>query len=102
MTVNPKHLIFICTEFELGTSIGEVSRIYGSRGGSLMWRIKTGKGGYAVKQLAPVIDLTSERIVTKYELSETIASRFESQGISAVYAKTNYHHHLSDKHNPLF
>lgn len=92
--MNHKHLQFICTEMLLGSTMGVATRIYGSRGGSLMWQVNTTNGSYAIKQLAPVIDLKSERIVTKYELTETIAYRFTQQGIPAVSALEKSGKHL--------
>ena len=55
--MHEKHLKFICTELQLGPPQAASTRVYGSRGGSLMWRINTEKGSYAIKQLAPAIDL---------------------------------------------
>lgn len=92
--MNHKHLQFICTEMLLGSTMGVATRIYGSRGGSLMWQVNTTNGSYAIKQLAPAIDLKSERIVTKYELTETIAYRFTQQGIPAVSALEKSGKHL--------
>ena len=51
-----------------------------------MWRVNTDKAIYAVKQLAAVIDLKNEKIIAKYELSETIAYQFSQHGIQAVSA----------------
>lgn len=84
--MNQKHLKFICAMLELGMPIGDVSSVYGCRGGSFMWRVSAEKANYAIKQLAPVIDLKSEKILTKYELSEKIAYRFSQQEIQAVSA----------------
>lgn len=92
--MNQKHLHFLCTELQLGSSNGMATSIYGSRGGSLMWQVKTDKGNFAIKQLAPVIDLKNEKIVTKYELSETIAYLFKQQGIPAVFALDKSRKHL--------
>jgi thiamine kinase-like enzyme len=92
--MNQKHQLFICKEFHLGLPDGVATRVYGGRGGSLMWRVNTEKGSYAIKQLAPVIDLKSERIVTKYELSEMIAYRFIQFGIPAVSALEKSGKHL--------
>lgn len=92
--MNPKHQTFICTEFQLGTPSGVPTSVYGCRGGSFMWRVNTKKGSYAIKQLAPVIDLKSEKIITKYELSETIAYQFSQQGIQAVSAIKKAGKHL--------
>jgi len=82
--MNQTHLNFICTELQIGSPKEVAIRVYGSRGGSFMWRVNTEMGSYAIKQLAPSIDLTNEKMVTKYELSETIAYQFSQQGIPAV------------------
>jgi hypothetical protein len=75
--MNQKHLKLICTKLQLGSPEGIATSVYGCRGGSFMWRVNTEKGSYAIKQLAPVIDITSERIVNKYELSETMCASGE-------------------------
>lgn len=92
--MNQKHLKFICKELQLGPLKGTVTSVSGCRGGSFMWRVNTEKSRYAIKQLAPVIDLKSERIITKYELSETIACRFAQHGIPAIYAIEKSGKHL--------
>jgi hypothetical protein len=81
-----RHLQFICTKLKLGSSQGKAERVYGGRGGHLLWRVTTEKGSYCIKQLAPDIDLQNEKNIAKYELSETIAYRFSQQGILAVFA----------------
>jgi len=92
--MHQKHLKFICTEMQLGSPKEEVIRVFGSRGGSIMWRVNTEKGSYAIKQLAPSIDLKNEKMLTKYELSETIAYRFSQHGIAAVCALEKSGKHL--------
>ncbi len=82
--MNQKHQKFICTELQLGSSKEVAIEVYGSRGGHIMWRVNTDKGSYAIKQLAPDVDLKNERMITKYELSESIAYRFIQFGIPAV------------------
>jgi hypothetical protein len=52
----------------------------------MMWRVKTDKASYAIKQLSPHIDLTNESIIKNYDLTEEIASRFADLGIPAVSA----------------
>lgn len=84
--MNKNHLLLLCSEFELGSPVGESIRIYGSRGGSLMWKVNIENSTYAIKQLSPAIDLRNEKIVRKYEISEEIAHQFSKQGIPAVYA----------------
>lgn len=92
--MNQNHLKFICAELDLGVLKGDTTSIYGCRGGSFMWRVSTDKTIYAVKQLAAVIDLKSEKIIAKYELSETIAYQFSQQGIQAVSAIMKAGKHL--------
>ncbi len=75
----------ICAQFHLGTLLHLPIRIHGGLLHS-MWRFDTDKGTYAVKQLSKDIDLTDERIIKNYELSEHIALRFALQGIPAIYA----------------
>lgn len=84
--MNQKHLEFLCAELELGSPSAVVTRVYGSRGGSFMWRARTEKGSYAIKQLAPITDIKNQKIITKYELSEIIAYRFKQRGIPAISA----------------
>ena len=71
--MNQKHLHHLCDELQLGLPSIKVTSINGSRRGSLLWRVNTEKGIYAIKQLAPVIDIKNEKVVAKYELCETIA-----------------------------
>lgn len=92
--MNQKHLKTICKKLQLGSLLGEVSRVYGSRGGSFLWRVNTEKSSYIIKQLAPGIDLNNEKIVTKYELSETIAYQFTQQEVAAVPAIEKFGKHL--------
>lgn len=93
--MNQKHLKFICTELQLGSPEVAVTNVHGCRGGSYMWRVNTDKGTYAIKQLTPEIDLKNEKIVAKYELSETIAYRFAQQGINAISAIKQSGKHLN-------
>lgn len=69
-------LEFIINKFQLGSLENGPIRVYGSRGGSLLWRIKNINGIHVIKQLAPCLDLSNEKMVNKYELSEKIAREF--------------------------
>lgn len=84
--MNQKHLMFLCDELQLDSPNAVPTSVYGSRGGSLMWRVRTKKGSYAIKQLAPNIDLKNQKIINKYELSEIIAYQFKQRGIPTVSA----------------
>ena len=91
--MNIVHLKFICNELQLGIPEEAVTSVHGC-GGSFMWKVNTNKGRYAIKQLAPVIDLKNEKVITKYELSEKIAYRFKQQGIQAISAIEKSGNHL--------
>jgi thiamine kinase-like enzyme len=84
--MNESHLEFICNKLHLGSTIDTPISIYGSRGGSLMWRVNTDKKSYAIKQLSPDIDLTQQKMITKYNLSEEIAEHFFELKIPAICA----------------
>ena len=83
--MNKNHLKILCQHFNMGVPKQEPQRVYG---GLLhrMWRVDTENGSYAVKQLSQDIELTNEKVVKNYELSEHIASRFIKKGIPAVCA----------------
>lgn len=85
LSVNNNHIKEICYHFNLGTPIQAPTR---GHGGLLhiMWRLDTDKSSYAIKQLSKDIDLKNARIITNYELSERIASRFVAQGIPGICA----------------
>lgn len=84
--MDQKHLKLICDQLNLGSYKNAPVRIYGGRGGHLMWRVETDAGIFCIKQLAPDLDINNEKIVTKYELSEAIAKKFSKHGIKAVYS----------------
>lgn len=88
----------ICSNLQLGEPVNEITSVDGSRGGSFIWQVNTDKSRYAVKQLAPAIDLKNEKMIAKYELSESIAHRFARERIAAVsaIAKSGKHLHIID------
>lgn len=92
--MSQNHLNLICIELKLGSLKGEAIRVYGSRGGSLVWRINTDKASYAIKQLAPAIDLKNETIIKKYEVSEMIADQLMQHDIPAISALEKNGKHL--------
>ncbi len=78
-------LNIICASLKLGAPIGSPTRVYG---GLLhaMWKITTDKATFAIKQISKDIDLTNEKIIQNYNLTEEIASRFKELGIPAIAA----------------
>lgn len=83
--MNNNHLIQICNHFDLGKPIGSPERIYG---GLLhtMWKVNTEESSYAIKQISKDIDLTNDKIIQNYNLSEEVADHFKHHGIPAVSA----------------
>ena len=96
-----KHLVEICKVFELGASTAKPTRVHG---GLLhrMWKIKTAKGLYAVKQLSSDINLKDEAINSNYELTEEIATRFAKRGIPAISALKSQDKHLLEIEGTYF
>lgn len=92
--MNISDLELICNRFQLGSLKSGPIRVYGSRGGSLLWRINTNNGSYVIKQLAPCLDMTNKRMVAKYEMSERIAQEFSLQAIPTVVALDESGNHL--------
>jgi serine/threonine protein kinase len=78
-------LNIICAQFNLGTPTGSPSRVYGGLLHS-MWKVDTDKAVFAVKQISKDIDLTNDKIIQNYNLSEEISSRFKELGIPAISA----------------
>ncbi|MBA2654411.1 MAG: aminoglycoside phosphotransferase family protein [Gammaproteobacteria bacterium] len=91
--MNHNHLTRLCQYFNLGQSRQAPERIHGGLL-HLMWRIDTDKGSYAIKQLSKDIDLTDERIVKNYELSEHIARGFAAKNIPALCAIAQFGNYL--------
>ena len=81
--MNQNHLTFICEELTLGSPMTDPTSIYGSRGGSFMWKLKTDRATYAIKQLLPDINLNAKMVV-KYNLSEEIAWRFKCSSLEII------------------
>lgn len=77
------HLTQICDHFNLGKLIDNPIRVYG---GLLhtMWKVNTEKASYAIKQISKDIDLTNDKIIQNYNLTEKIANHFKHLGIPAV------------------
>lgn len=91
--INEKTLIVICTHFNLGTPIADISPV---TGGLLhfMWKLSTTNGTYAIKQLSKDIKLTPQ-IKNAYELTEKIAQAFKQHGIPAINSLEAQGHHLA-------
>jgi thiamine kinase-like enzyme len=83
--MNQTHLKHVSQHFNLGQQIQTPEQVHG---GLLhtMWRLDTDKGSYAIKQLSKDINLTDERVIKNYELSERIASSFVAHGIPGICA----------------
>jgi thiamine kinase-like enzyme len=83
--MNKNNLMQLANRFNIGKVIQDPQRVYGGLL-HIMWRFDTDEGSYAIKQLSKDINLTDERIIKNYELSERIASRFAALDIPAFPA----------------
>jgi thiamine kinase-like enzyme len=83
--MNKDNLMQLANHFNIGNMNQNPHRVYGGLL-HIMWRFDTDKGSYAIKQLSKDINLTDERIIKNYELSERIASRFSALDMPAVPA----------------
>ncbi len=83
--MNHNQLAEICAQFNLGVPIGSSTRVYGGLLHS-MWKVDTDKSAFAIKQISKDIDLTNDKIIQNYNLTEEIASRFKELGIPAIAA----------------
>jgi thiamine kinase-like enzyme len=83
--MNPRHLKELCRKLNLGHPIADPERVHG---GFLhfMWRVRTNKGSYAVKQLSKKIDLKNKNIIKNYELTEKISYQFSQLNVPSVSA----------------
>jgi thiamine kinase-like enzyme len=78
--MTPFQIQTICSQFNLGKPVGIPTRVYGGLI-HIMWRLKTDKNSYAIKQIN--VPLT-EAIKQEFELTEQIAEKFKSLGIPAI------------------
>jgi hypothetical protein len=85
---NPGHAEALCARLDLGGVAGAPGRVHGGFH-HRMWRLATGRGCFAIKQLAPDIDLNDAGMRDKYNLAETVAETFAARGVGAIAALRN-------------
>jgi thiamine kinase-like enzyme len=83
--MTPEHLKELCNHLNLGHPIGVPERVYGGLL-HLMWRVRTDRDSYAIKQLSNKIDLKNKDILKNYETTEKIANQFSNLKIPAISA----------------
>ncbi len=91
--MNNNHLTQICHHFNLGNPIDTPIRVYGGLL-HIMWKVKTDKNPYAIKQISNDIDITDKKIAHNYNLSEEIANSFKAHEIPAISAIAKNHEYL--------
>jgi aminoglycoside phosphotransferase (APT) family kinase protein len=84
----PDHLHRLCDSLDLGNPTGSLRPVYGGFH-HRMWRLESAGGCYAVKQLAPDVDFTSQDTARHYNVTETAGETFAGLGIPAVFALRN-------------
>jgi thiamine kinase-like enzyme len=82
---NPSHLRELCSRLNLGSPLPGLHPVSGGFH-HRMWRLETPKGRFAVKQLAPDVDLHDKAAVEHFNATEATAEAFAALGIPAVYA----------------
>ena len=88
--MNIQHLKIISDQLQLKLITESAQQIpSGPGGGHLCWKVKSNKEAFFIKQLDPKLNVNDEKIIARYELCESVASRFSQQGIPAVYAIRN-------------
>lgn len=82
---NPKHVQALRDRLLLGIPVGKPARVHGGLQHH-MWRLDTGKGSYAIKQLSSRVDLGRASIRRHYNASEGLARDFAAACIPAIHA----------------
>lgn len=82
---NVAHIEQLCARLNLGKPRDGLSSIAGGFH-HRVWRLETESGTFVVKQLAPDTDLTDEAVIRRYNVTESIASKFAECGLSTVSA----------------
>jgi Ser/Thr protein kinase RdoA (MazF antagonist) len=82
---NNAHIEQLCTRLDLGRPLQLPSSLAGGFH-HRVWRLETERGIFVVKQLAPDTDLKSKAVISHYNVTETIASKFAERGLSTVSA----------------
>lgn len=93
LTENPGHLLHLCSRLDIGVPGRELCRVYGGYH-HRMWQLETDRGRYAIKQLAPDVDIGNPDSVSHYNLTESIAEAFVGRGIPAIHALERRGEHL--------
>lgn len=78
------HFIEICTRLNLGELLCKPTRIFGGLLNKL-YQMKTSEGYFAVKELLHK-NISNSEILSRYELSEYIASKFKEHAIPTIEA----------------
>ena len=82
---NPNHVKALRDRLSLDAATGKLTRV---RGGlqHAMWRLDTGNGSYAIKQLSARVDLRQASVCRHYNATEALARAFATSGIPAIHA----------------
>lgn len=101
MTTAENKLNLLSEKLNLGHINKPIVNIPGGPGGeNLLWKITTEKGAYCIKELPASTNLNDGKTIARYNLCESIASRFARHGIPVVYA-IKYHEdyiHVIENH----
>ncbi len=90
---NAQHLEWLCERFDLGRPRGEPIAVAGGFH-HRMWRLDTGAGAFAIKQLADDVDVCDVATRTRLNATESVAAAFAALGIPALASLCRDGEHL--------
>jgi Ser/Thr protein kinase RdoA (MazF antagonist) len=82
---NAAHLRELCARLRLGEPLEDLQPVTGGLH-HRMWRLRTGDGRFAIKQLSHDTDLENPETRAHFNATEATAEAFAVQGIPAVFA----------------
>jgi len=91
---NAQHISTLCSRLDLGVPAHDLLRVQGGLHHE-MWRLDSGRGSYAIKQLCSDTDVRNPVTVRHYNGTESIAEAFAGHGLPAIFA---LHHNAQYLH----
>jgi thiamine kinase-like enzyme len=90
---NPDHIYQLCEVLDLGTPSGGLSAVSGGFH-HRMWQLETGRGRFAIKQLADDLDMLDAATVEHINATEITARELFERGVPALHSLSRGREHL--------
>ena len=84
---NATHLRELCARLGLGTPLADLQPVTGGLH-HRMWRLRTGRGRFAIKQLSHDTDVDDPETRAHFNATEATAEAFAERSIPAVFARS--------------